>query len=339
MGLPKALADYSALIGFPGSKTMERILEMLFGTDDEKRIAESLPGTIGDIVSKTGFSLLQAETALKELVRKGAVAQKLTEAGQYRLLPAMIELRDSTVLCPDAPQELFELWDRIISSELEQLIPLARSMKFDPLTRVLPIEKSIKSQDTVLDVDSARKIFEDADLITVIPCACRTQAQRVGKRDSNCPAPKDSVCMQTNRFAEITLKRGVGKQIDKSEALRRLEAAEEAGLVHLVRNNVKKDMFMCNCCACCCVGLHTLIRQYQYIEGIAKSRFSAMINESVCTACGVCADRCLFGAISVDTVASVNPDLCFGCGNCVAVCPEEAFELVEARPVECIRVK
>ncbi|MCK7466983.1 MAG: hypothetical protein MZU91_01745 [Desulfosudis oleivorans] len=37
--------------------------------------------------------------------------------------------------------------------------------------------------------------------------------------------------------------------------MRRLTLAEEAGLVHTVRNNVKDDMFMCNCCPCCCTAM------------------------------------------------------------------------------------
>lgn len=339
MSLPKALTNYSAILGFPGSKNMERILEILFESDEEKKVAEVLPGTVDEIVAKTGLPEEKANSVLKDLTQKGAIGQKLTEAGLYRLYPAMIELRDSTVLCPDAPQELFELWDIIISDEFAPLIPIAKSMNIDPITRVLPIEHSIKSQNTVLDADSAKKIFEDADLISVIPCACRTQVDKVGKRDPNCPAPEESVCMQTNRFAEAVLGRGIGKEIDKKEALRLVNEAEEAGLVHMVRNNIKKDMFMCNCCSCCCVGLHNIIHQYKFFEGIAKSRFSVRLEENACTGCGLCEDRCQFNAISVDAAASIDPELCFGCGNCVITCPEEALFLEEVRPVEHIRVK
>ena len=144
--------------------------------------------------------------------------------------------------------------------------------------------------------------------------------------------------MQTNAFAQAILDRGVGEKLSNAEALKRVSDAEEAGLVHMVRNNVKKDMFMCNCCTCCCTGLY-LFNEIGFTDGISPSRFRVKLKEDLCTACGLCAERCSFNAITVNGTADINMDRCYGCGNCVITCPEEALILEEIRPREHIRIK
>jgi len=54
---------------------------------------------------------------------------------------------------------------------------------------------------------------------------------------------------------------------------------------------------------------------------------AAVVNEDLCTACGVCRDECPQDAITVAEVAVVNPDLCTECGVCVDACPNDAISL------------
>ena len=62
----------------------------------------------------------------------------------------------------------------------------------------------------------------------------------------------------------------------------------------------------------------------------AKSTvLKAFIDESKCTACGVCANVCPQGAIMISNLARVNTALCTGCGVCVGACPNSAISLVE----------
>lgn len=51
-----------------------------------------------------------------------------------------------------------------------------------------------------------------------------------------------------------------------------------------------------------------------------------VVDESICTYCGQCAQVCEFNAIAVvEERILVFADLCHGCGNCTFICPEQAI--------------
>lgn len=52
----------------------------------------------------------------------------------------------------------------------------------------------------------------------------------------------------------------------------------------------------------------------------------AVIDEDLCTNCGLCEEACRFGAI---TDSKVDPISCEGCGVCEFVCPESAIRMVD----------
>jgi NAD-dependent dihydropyrimidine dehydrogenase PreA subunit len=333
MPVPEVFQEYSKRLGLPGSDTMVRILEILFDGEDKIRLMEALPGTVAELAERTGLPENQVQELAQSLFAQGAIVKK---GDGYRLFPAMIELRDGAVLATGVTQEMFDLWHTILSDEMPKLLRMVDTKNITAGLRTVAIEEAVEERSTVLDVDSARKIFEQAEVITVVPCACRLQASKTGQ-SHDCPAPDVGVCMQTNKFARAALDRGVGEQISSEEALKRIAAAEQAGLVHMMRNNVKDDMFMCNCCPCCCAG-------FGFFKAVgdpfvfAPSRFRVAIDVDECNGCGVCEDRCHFDAIKVDGEAEIDLDKCFGCGNCVIQCEPQALTLVEVRPREHIRV-
>ena len=336
MNMPDALKKYAERLGFPGSETMAKIFAILYNDADSIAVAEALPGSVADIAARTGLSEERVLQVAQKLLRKGAISRVLAKGDYYRLFPAMIELRDAVVIVPDCPEELFALWEIIIKDEMPGIVALFNKLKLTPMLRVIPIEETVENSSRVLDVDSARQIIRSAKVITAIPCPCRTQAQRLGKA-KDCIAPKGvNLCMQINGFAEATIDRGVGEVLSTEEALRRLAVAEEAGLVHTVRNNVKEDMFMCNCCSCCCTAMF-LHNQVGYDASFAPSRFLAQVDASNCTGCGACEEKCAFKAITIEDTALIDRNKCMGCGNCVIACPVEAIALQEARPPEFIR--
>jgi MinD superfamily P-loop ATPase len=77
--------------------------------------------------------------------------------------------------------------------------------------------------------------------------------------------------------------------------------------------------------------LHLLLHPEILTKQEFKGGKVAVMDKSLCTECGTCAETCRFNAI-VSTEESnyiVNPARCEGCGACVFTCPQEALTLQE----------
>jgi NADPH-dependent glutamate synthase beta subunit-like oxidoreductase/Pyruvate/2-oxoacid:ferredoxin oxidoreductase delta subunit len=72
-------------------------------------------------------------------------------------------------------------------------------------------------------------------------------------------------------------------------------------------------------------------------EGLCEAD-KAVVDETLCTGCNVCAIVCPFGAIKKNEmgVAQVDDDLCKGCGICCASCPERAITMQRLTDVQII---
>lgn len=337
MQIPEQLKPYAEVLGYPDSETLGQLLTILYDSEEKIKMAAAMPGTIQELSEKTGFTIDQTERIVKDLHLNGLINERMDSKKNYRLYPGMIELRDASSLTPGIDKEVFRLWNVLIREEMPTKVPYLEKMGLPPMMRVIPVEETVESQSLVLDVDSARDIIQKADQIVAIPCVCRKTARALGK-NPECPGPDTdiSLCLMINHFGDEAMKRGVGEVISSKEAIRRLEIAEDAGLVHVTRNNVKKDMILCNCCSCCCTGMF-MVNQADY-AAFAPSRFRVKLDEDACVACGICEDRCQFHAIEVNDIAQINLEKCFGCGVCVSTCASQALVLEEVRPREYIRV-
>lgn len=165
--------------------------------------------------------------------------------------------------------------------------------------------------------------MKDADFIIISDCGCR-------KNRGNCTAPLD-VCISLDNEAEEMLKsrRYNSRRVTLREATDALRRSHEAGLVHMayVMKGDDRPTIICSCCSCCCHTLSGLIR-----FGIAKHVVTSdMISETdseLCANCGVCIERCHFGARKmVEGRLKYNSEQCFGCGLCVSTCTQGAIKL------------
>lgn len=344
MAVANEFKAYAEKLGFPDSETMGRILAILFPDEPGRKIVQALskPAKLDELVKMTNIPIDDLKEMTNHLYKIGAIARYMDPPDKFRLYPGMIELRDATLVYPEVNQELFDLWEQLFTKEMANVTAVWKASGAPEMMRIVPIDEAVESQNLILDVDSARQIFRDARVIAAMPCPCRLQAHRTG-RTHDCPAPEDlNLCMQTNNFARDMIARGVGEQISNEEALRRIDLAEQAGLVHQVRNNIKEDMIICNCCSCCCTGLF-MSQRLDYAP-YAKSRFRVNYDESLCNGCGICVKRCHFFAIDIDKnlkpkerTAQVDYDKCYGCGLCTLKCSTQALTMMEVRPRESVR--
>ena len=80
------------------------------------------------------------------------------------------------------------------------------------------------------------------------------------------------------------------------------------------------------------------VDSWDKIKKISTSE-KPVIDYNKCTGCGLCAEKCRFGAIKmVKEIPKVNPFLCEGCGACEVLCPVKAIKLKPVKNGE-IRTK
>ena len=184
----------------------------------------------------------------------------------------------------------------------------------------------IEAEHRVLNMDNLKQILGNARTISVLDCVCRV-------RFGHCDAPVN-VCIDMNETAERNIARGDAREITMDEAMDILEKTHEAGLVPLA---LEQGEFyepgvinsICSCCSCCCTILSGIVR-FGLAPHVLTSKAISVTDTSECTECGVCVDRCQFGAREmVNGSLAFNPELCFGCGLCVSTCPTNAITLVD----------
>ncbi len=147
------------------------------------------------------------------------------------------------------------------------------------------------------------------------------EQKMIGK---GCDKPME-VCLAFGAGAYYYEKNGLGREIDKKEALELVKKGVDAGLV-LQPGNQQKSMNICMCCGCCC-GILKNLKTMDKPAQLVHTNYYAQVDEEACIACEACVDRCQMDAITVDESAQVNLDRCIGCGLCVTDCPTDAMLL------------
>lgn len=76
-------------------------------------------------------------------------------------------------------------------------------------------------------------------------------------------------------------------------------------------------------------NLHILFNPIKKEEHLFVSGQKAVINETLCTSCGICVDCCRFDAIkALDNRVVISETDCEGCGLCAKICLFEAIDMV-----------
>jgi len=319
-------------IGFPPTKSGSdiKLLQYFFDPEDISILLElnheyKALGIIIARLKKKKILLNIAKRILDKLLKKGLIGWK--EKGNvvyYKLLPLVVGL-DESQNYNRTPEYIELLRTYMIESQFALKLVTSRI----PQLRTIPVERSIEFQHFVSTYNDVRMIIENVEgPIVLLDCVCKKSAKLNGR---NCKqTSRLETCLVFNEVALRWLKRGLGTEISKKEALDVLKQNQADGLV-LQPSNSKNPNFLCSCCGCCC-GILSLQKMIPNPAKYWNNDYQTEVNLDVCEGCGTCIKVCQVNAIKLkNEKATIDLKRCIGCGNCVNSCPNQSLSLVKRK--------
>jgi ferredoxin len=310
--------------GFPPAEDGShlRLLACLFTPAEAALAAELSPKmeTPAAIATRLGAEPGPIRAQLKEMARKGLIAAGRGEGGLgYGLMPFVVGIYEMQNDRIDA--ELARRFEDYYQAAFHKAFAIQPAVH-----RVIPVQESVKTDLAVAPYESALGILARASAWAVTDCICRKQTALIGRP---CRHPVE-MCMIMSSTPGAFHGRAGTRELTLEEAQGVLRQAAEAGLVHSVANTQEGQWYICNCCTCSC-GVLRGMAEGGIASVIARSGFVCTVDAVSCDGCGLCAERCPFGAITVEGAARVEEIRCAGCGVCTVACPNRALTL-ERRP-------
>ena len=312
--------------GFPPTEdgVELRLLAKLFTPEEAELVAHLrlTPESHRDLAKRLDRDPRALRRQLKDLVRRGLITVGRAERGLgYRLLPFVVGIYEMQVTTIDA--ELAQLFEIYYQEAFQQALVWQPSVH-----RVVPIHESVDTALEIRPYESVITIVEEAKAWGVTDCICRLQQALIGHP---CEHPVDVCMVLSDRPDAFDGQDGI-RALTLDEAMATLRRAADAGLVHSVSNTRRGLGYVCNCCTCAC-GILRGIAEVGIERTIARAPFHSQVDAEACIGCGLCAERCPFGAVTVDAVAQIDPARCTGCGLCIATCPQDALSLIRRADV------
>ena len=180
-------------------------------------------------------------------------------------------------------------------------------------------------------LQDAFKMVEIGPPLASMHCLCRKRIRGIEETNEN-----EYSCLGTGvgmfkweRWPERY--RGGVHFMPPDEAKEWLEKWDKRGLMHILMTvGVGYIEGICNCEYPDCDGIR---HRLDYgILSMLKGHYVAQVDYDRCNGCGVCVQRCQFGAARFEVrIDKVNIDQikCFGCGLCETGCPRNAITLVD----------
>ncbi len=315
--------------GFPSTEDgLElKILQKIF-TEEEAALALQLSlewETPDAVAARTGLDAAFLKEKLAAMQARGLIfGATIGPVSLYKLFPFVFGIYEMQLYRLDS--ELVEMCERYMNTAFGK-----EFYRHTPsLLKVLPIEEEIPPGSAIEPYESISTIISSAKSWGVGDCICKTEKGILGEP---CTKPTE-VCMGIAPVENFFDDHFWGRPITKEEALAILKKSEEAGLVHMTNNFKKGHYAICNCCSCCC-GILRGMNELGQPNATAASNYRAVVDESLCTACGICLDRCQVHALDIEETAIINKK-CIGCGLCATTCPTGAIRMEKRHPEEML---
>jgi len=307
-----------------------REMELVAGLGDQSLSPVEVAGILGMPLDETAIFLQRA-------FARHVVNRKIVD-GETRYTAANFYSRLD-------PLSMYENWrdvpvearDAVIEWQLQEFIakhlPVIEELKRAPEAFV-----NLPNQDMLL-LDEALAMVDAATEHVVVPCDCRAIVMA-------CNRPLEA-CIRLDAGARHTLERGHGRRLTKEECKALVVDADRAGLMHtgLRTWRDREEIFgFCNCCSCDCYPIRAGVRLGMAREW-PRSHYIAQRELEKCEQCGICAQRCHFGAFYRDgskverngkgrLQVLFAPEKCWGCGLCATGCPEGAIAMAPLKPIQ-----
>ncbi|MFX0100678.1 MAG: 4Fe-4S binding protein [Candidatus Hodarchaeota archaeon] len=357
------IINRSGMLPFPISDTFIKILRVILDEEDidfilnfNKKISLSMD----QLKEATGLSEEEITRLGSKVAKKGFMMDQPSSSGIliFRVMPIIMigafeytymkEIKDGVekekamelaglykVLLKELREGMQSQYDSVMP-KFKKMPPFDRTVRLENNLDGTPIEIKIDEKledvgEKIVPAQTVKEIIEKFDEIAVGNCFCRHYHVMLGgKCETDAPMVN---CFTFGKSAKHVVKQGFAKMISKDEALKILQEAEDAGLVHKTFHN-KSDIYniensICNCCKDCCDTFQ--LWRMGAIPLVNSTNYLSNIDEEKCTGCETCVDRCPVDAISLndDGKAEVTPEYCIGCGVCAHFCPENAISLKE----------
>lgn len=315
--------------GFPPtpSGVELRILEKIFSREDAELALKlkMVPESAEAVARRLRRPTDEVRQRLDGMAARGQIFSfRMRGVQRYMLAPFVVGIWEFQLPHMDAElATLFEEYAPTLLATLGRARPA--------LARVVPVHQAIQARAQVLRYEDVAQLISRARSFRVMECICRKEQAALGKPCCHSSETCLSFSPEENAYEGSP---AWGRTITREEALTILAQAEQEGLVHCTYNLQRQNMFICNCCSCCC-GFLRAVRDFSVPHLLVRSNYLAAINLDSCAVCRYCSDsRCPVGAIvERDGAVQVLAERCIGCGVCTVACPASAVSLVP-RPAQ-----
>ena len=185
----------------------------------------------------------------------------------------------------------------------------------------------------VLPIEEIEELVLKAKTVVRMPCACRWTAER---KETRCCygisyGPEPWYRELDMSYFGTPSSQGL-EQVEPREAVEQMRGLEAHGAVHTIWTMVTPFIgAVCNCTARDCLAMRTVCGLG--VQTMARAEFACVVDDTICTGCGMCVETCQFDAIAAvhrggKDIARIDAHKCYGCGLCRTACVMNAIALV-----------
>ena len=189
----------------------------------------------------------------------------------------------------------------------------------------------------IVPLEDADRVLELSSPIGLIACICRKGWRAIDERNE-----LEYTCMgmgvgmlKWERWPE-RYKGGV-KFVNLDEAKEWNHEMDRRGFVHILM--LFGAPYIGGFCQCEYPDCEQIRLGVDFGIMLTKSHYVAEVDYDICNGCGICAQRCQFGALKFEVgkgVANIDQFKCYGCGLCETGCPRGAIRLLEKKSLPAL---